>query len=66
MIESGGWPVAVSEERLVEANALARSATGIRVDHTGSSGLAGLVELRRAGIVEPGESVAVLFTGVER
>ncbi len=66
MIESGGWPVIVSEERLAEANALARSSTGIHADHTGSSGLAGLIELRSSGLVAPDESVAVLFTGVER
>jgi threonine synthase len=65
-IESGGFPVVVDEERLVEANALGRERTGIDVDPTGSSGLAGLMDLREAGGVGPREAVGVLFTGVRR
>jgi threonine synthase len=65
-IESGGWPLVVSEERLQEAHVLAHKTTAIRVSHTGAAGLAGLIELRRSGAVAPGETVAVLFTGVER
>jgi len=65
-IESGGWPLVVSEETLREAHDLARAATSIRVSHTGAAGLAGLIELRRAGAVAPGETVAVLSTGIER
>jgi threonine synthase len=50
---SGGRPVVVSEERLLEANRLA----GPGVSVTGSAGLAGALEL-------PGdESTLVLFTG---
>jgi threonine synthase len=66
MLETGGEPVVVPEERLVEANRLAREATGIDVDHTGSSGLAGLLQLRDQDDIVPGERVAVLFTGVRR
>ncbi|MBI5837987.1 MAG: pyridoxal-phosphate dependent enzyme [Candidatus Eisenbacteria bacterium] len=66
MIASGGWPVTVSEERLREARDLARSATAAPADHTGTAGLAGLLELRAAGLVREDEVVAVLFTGVER
>ncbi len=66
MVESGGYPVVVSEEALHEANDLARSTTGIDVDHTGSAGLAGLLHLRRRGGVGPDEAVGVLFTGVRR
>jgi len=65
-IESGGWPLVVSEPRLREAYDLAGEATGIRASHTGSAGLAGLIELRRSGAVAAGETVAVLLTGVER
>jgi threonine synthase len=65
-IESGGWPLVVTEDTLREAHDLAHEATGIRVSHTGAAGLAGLIELRRRGAVAPGETVAVLFTGVER
>jgi threonine dehydratase len=65
-IESGGFPVVVDEATLAEAHALARTTTPIRVDTTGAAGLAGLIALRRAGVVRAGERVAVLFTGIER
>ncbi|HEV8421249.1 MAG TPA: pyridoxal-phosphate dependent enzyme, partial [Actinomycetota bacterium] len=66
LLETGGYPVTVDEQTLIEANELARSATGIDVDHTGSAGLAGLNALRRDGLVEGKDNVAVLFTGVRR
>jgi threonine synthase len=66
MLETGGEPVVVSEATLREANALARSATGIAVDHTGSAGLAGLLQLRREGRVGRGETAAVIFSGAAR
>ena len=40
--------------------------TGIDADHTGTSGLAGLIELLDRGKVGPDERVAVLFTGARR
>ena len=66
MLETGGEPVVVSEAMLREANVLARSATGIAVDHTGSAGLAGLLQLLREGRVGRGETVAVIFSGAAR
>ncbi len=66
MLESGGYPLVVSEERLLEANALGRAETTIDVDPTGSSGLAGLLELSGKGELGATESVCVLFTGVRR
>jgi threonine synthase len=66
MLESGGRPIVVSEETLREANDLARAATGIAVDHTGSAGLAGVIALRQAGIIASTERVAVIFSGVVR
>ncbi len=66
MVFSGGYPVVVSEERLLEANALGREHTGIDVDPTGSSGLAGLLDVASGGEMRKSESVAVLFTGVRR
>jgi threonine synthase len=66
MVLTGGHPVVVSEEALGEANYLARAATGINVDPTGSAGLAGLLQLQRSGAIRAGERVAVLFTGVQR
>ena len=66
MLRTGGYPVTASEKTLLEANRLGRATTGIDVDHTGSAGLAGLMALRRAGLVDAAETVAVLFTGVRR
>ena len=63
MLHSGGWPLVVDEARLIRANTIARKHTPIPVDPTGSSGLAGLLEL--AGSMD-GERVGVLFTGVRR
>jgi threonine synthase len=66
MLATDGTPVLVSEETLLEANDLGRGATGIDVDPTGTSGLAGLMELARAQALDPAERVAVLFTGARR
>jgi threonine synthase len=66
MLATEGSPVVVSEETLIEANDLAREATGVDVDHTGSAGLAGLLELSRSGHIGRDERVAVLFTGIRR
>ncbi len=66
LLRSGGGTVVVDEDTLGRANALAVDATGIDVDPTGSSGLAGLVALRARGEIGDGERVAVLFTGVRR
>ena len=66
LVESGGETVVVDEATLRLANDLARRTTGIDVDHTGSAGLAGLIELRRRGAIDPDDRVAVLFTGVRR
>jgi threonine synthase len=65
-IESGGWPLTVSEPRLAAARTEARRATRIATDATGAAGLAGLMELSQAGAIDPDERVAVLFTGAER
>jgi threonine synthase len=67
MMRTGGWPVIVDDDLLLQANELARAGTGIDVDPTGSAGLAGMMEsARRAGAPVYGERVAVLFTGVRR
>ncbi len=66
MAESGGAPLLADEARLTEANVLARITTGINVDATGSSGLAGLMELLRAQPSVAEEKVAVIFSGVRR
>lgn len=65
-IESGGWPLTVSESRLAEARETAHETTGIAADATGAAGLAGLIELAAARAIGPHEHVAVVFSGVER
>jgi threonine synthase len=66
MLLTGGHPVVVDEADLIAANELARRATRISVDATGSAGLAGLLHLQHLGAVGRDERVAVLFTGVRR
>jgi threonine synthase len=66
LVESGGETVVVDEATLRLANDLARRTTASDVDHTGSAGLAGLIDLRRRGAIAPDDRVAVLFTGVRR
>ena len=65
MLATGGQPLVVSESLLVEAHGLGAEA-GFHADPTGSSGLAGLIDLRHRGVVGPEHQVAVLFTGTER
>ena len=66
MLMTGGVPLVVSEDTLTQANQLARQNTEIPADPTGTSGLAGVLELRQQEILPADETAAVLFTGVER
>ena len=66
MVATRGLALVVDERTLLDANELARLATGIEVDHTGSAGLAGLFELHATGSLSQHERVAVLFTGAVR
>ena len=66
ILDSGGGPLVVGEDVLARANELAVAATGLPVDPTGSSGLAGLLALREQGQIGDAERVGVLFTGVRR
>jgi threonine synthase len=65
MLRSGGQSVVVPEERLAEAQQLGKDA-GFCADATGSSGLAGLLDLRKQGVVRSDERVALVFTGTGR
>jgi threonine synthase len=58
MLETGGEPIVVDEATLEEANRRGR-ALGIAVDHTGSSGLAGLLAQPPA----TGERAGIIFSG---
>jgi threonine synthase len=66
LLGTGGRPLLVDEVDLTEANQLARDATGIDVDPTGSAGLAGLIAHRKSAEIQPTQAPAVLFTGVRR
>ena len=69
MLASGGWPLVASEEDFRRAHRLAHLHTGIDVCPTGAAGLGGLLALTAPSDVatntgvQPGERVAVLFTG---
>jgi len=66
MLASRGVPVVVDEETLREANALAGETPGVDACHTGTAGLAGLLQLRRDGVIGPAERVGVIFSGARR
>jgi threonine synthase len=66
MLETGGFPVVVTEERLRQAHRAAHEHTDIDVDPTGTAGLAGALELAERGVLGRDEVVVVLFTGAER
>ena len=65
MAETGGDALVADEDSLREANRVARESTEIDVSHTGSAGLAGLLDTFRD---KPNAALkaAVLFTGIER
>jgi threonine synthase len=65
MLTTGGQPLVVSEDRLAEANELG-AAAGVPADPTGTAGLAGVLDLRRDGVIGADERVTVLFTGARR
>jgi threonine synthase len=66
MLATGGEAIVVDEATVLEANDLARTHTGIAVDHTGTAGLAGLLHVLRTrpGLVRG--DVLVAFTGEDR
>ena len=66
MLASGGRATIVGEQRLEQANAIARRVTGIDVDHTGSAGLAGLMQALVEGAPLRHADVAVIFSGARR
>ena len=63
MRESGGFPILVTEEELIEANRVAHEATGIRATPTGTAGLAGLLQLHHAGALGEDEALGIIFSG---
>lgn len=66
LIESGGFPIVVDEKELREAHSLARRNTRVNVSATGAAGLAGALQLARAGTsTMAGETIAIIFTGAD-
>ena len=66
MLETQGQALVVGDDVILRAGELAREATGIPVDPTGSAGLAGLMAMLERGAVAPDERALVLFTGASR
>ena len=66
LLLTGGVPLVVDEQTLARAHNLSREHTSVAADPTGTSGLAGLLELQHRGAIQPGETLGVLLTGVER
>jgi threonine synthase len=66
MLRSEGQATVVTEKMVLRANELARNHTGVNVGHTGSAGLAALLDPSVVEYVDRGQHVVVLFTGVER
>lgn len=63
MLLSGGEPLTVDESILCEANQVAQTHTSIPVCHTGTAGLAALMQLARTGALREQENIGVIFTG---
>ncbi len=59
-------PITCAEERLKEAWELGNRGRKTKVCATGTAGLAGLLEVRARGELNPDDNVAVLFTGAQR
>jgi len=66
MLRSGGQAHVVTEQMILRANQLGRSHTGINVGHTGSAGLAGLLDPAVIESLDRGQHVVVFFTGIDR
>jgi len=66
MLRSAGQANVVTEEMVLRANQLARMHTRINVGHTGSAGLAALLDPSLIEHVSRRQHVVVLFTGIER
>jgi threonine synthase len=65
MLRTGGWPVVASESNILEAWCEGRGA-GINASATGTAGLAGAMTLAQSELLDRGDRVAVLFTGIDR
>ncbi|RCK71028.1 threonine synthase [Desertihabitans brevis] len=61
--ESGGRFEAVTDEEILDAQALLAATEGIFVEPASASGVAGLLKLHAAGEVAPGQRIVITVTG---
>lgn len=66
VVASGGHTAIVGEGTIRAAWDLARAHTGIPVCPTGAAGLAGLIQLEAAGVVDRRGALGLFFTGFDR
>ena len=67
LFKTGGIPIIITENDILNANIIAKKHTNINVSHTGSSGLAGLIKLDKLNLISQNiQSIAMIFTGIER
>lgn len=66
ILQSGGRAVVIPEEKIERAYELVRQNTELKVSATGTAGLAGLLELRSASVINPDAVVGLFFTGMDR
>ncbi len=63
VVESGGTSVLVSDEQILQAQKLLASRTGVFAEPAASATVAGLMELRRLGAIDPVARIVLLITG---
>lgn len=63
---SGGWPLVVAEEQIVNAHRAVANQTDISASATGTAGLAGLLAPELANSIRTDENLIAICTGVER
>jgi len=66
ILKTGGKAEVLKEATIKTAHRLAYRQTGIAVCPTGAAGLAGLMQHEKSGFIDPGENVALFFTGLDR
>lgn len=66
VLMTGGKAEILTEETIRTAHEAAHAHTHMTPCATGSSGLAGLIQLRASGDIDPAENVGLFFTGLER
>ena len=66
ILRTGGRAEIIDETQIARAHGLARAETDMTPCATGTSGLAGLLQLTAAGDIASAENVALFFTGLDR